>query len=466
MPLVLADRVKDTTTTTGTGTITLSGTAPIGYVSFGTAIGNANTTYYTITAGSEWEVGVGTYTAAGTLLSRDTVLASSAGGTTKVTFSAGTKDVFVTYPAGKAIYEDGSDNVGIGTLTPGARLDVAGNIRLSAASPNIELNNGGGMVYGPAANTLAFATAGGPGAPVERMRIDSSGNLLLGTTTTKNRLTVAAGGVANAPTLGTAGGIAYLSNNDSAYGLTIGTTTSDGHVWLQAQRTDGTATAYNITLNEAGGNVGIGTTSISYKLEVAGDVRIAGGGGDLRIQSATGTTATTGDSQIYNDANNMIFTTGTTTAERFRIGSVGQWGIGGATYGTSGQVFSSGGPSAAPTWLTLATVATSGSFADLSNKPGIRSNGQNAISATTTLGAGDKGTNILILTSGITLTFPSSGYSSGEGVAISNVSGGSITLSAPGGSDFGTTLPNNGAFLAFCDGGGFWRQYCYSTERL
>jgi hypothetical protein len=388
MPLVLADRVKDTTTTTGTGTITLSGTAPIGYVSFGTAIGNANTTYYTITAGSEWEVGVGTYTAAGTLLSRDTVLASSAGGTTKVTFSAGTKDVFVTYPAGKAIYEDGSDNVGIGTLTPGARLDVAGNIRLSAASPNIELNNGGRMVYGPAANTLAFATAGGPGAPVERMRIDSSGN------------------------------------------------------------------------------IGIGTTSISYRLEVAGDVRIAGSGGDLRIQSATGTTSTGGDSQIYNDANNMVFTTGTTTAERFRIGSVGQWGIGGATYGTSGQVFSSGGPSAAPTWLTLATVATSGSFADLSNKPGIRSNGQNAISATTTLGAGDKGTNILILTSGITLTFPSSGYSSGEGVAISNVSGGSITLSAPGGSDFGTTLPDNGAFFAFCDGGGFWRQYCYSTERL
>lgn len=334
MPLVLADRVKDTTTTTGTGTITLSGTAPIGYVSFGTAIGNANTTYYTITAGSEWEVGLGTYTAAGLLLSRDTVLASSAGGTTKVTFSAGTKDVFVTYPAGKAIYEDGSDNVGIGTLTPGARLDVSGNIRLSAANPNIELNNGGPMVYSPGvANTLAFATGGGPGAPVERMRIDSSGNLLLGTTTTKNRLTVAAAGVANAPTLGTAGGIAYLSNNDPAYGLTIGTTTSDGHVWLQAQRTDGTATAYNITLNEAGGNVGIGTTSISYKLEVGGDVRIAGSGGDLRLQSATGTTTSGGDSSIYNDANNMIFNTGTTAAERMRIDSVGNVGIGTASPG-------------------------------------------------------------------------------------------------------------------------------------
>ena len=98
MALVLADRVKDTTTTTGQGTVTLSGTAPTGFQNF-SAIGNGNTTYYTIAGGSEWEVGIGTYTSSGTTLSRDTVLSSSAGGTTKVTFSAGTKDVFVTLPA-------------------------------------------------------------------------------------------------------------------------------------------------------------------------------------------------------------------------------------------------------------------------------------------------------------------------------------------------------------------------------
>lgn len=98
MALVLADRVKDTTTTTGQGTVTLSGTAPTGFQNF-SAIGDGNTTYYTIAGGSEWEVGIGTYTSSGTTLSRDTVLSSSAGGTTKVTFSAGTKDVFVTYPA-------------------------------------------------------------------------------------------------------------------------------------------------------------------------------------------------------------------------------------------------------------------------------------------------------------------------------------------------------------------------------
>ena len=100
--IVLADRVKETTTTTGTGTVTLLG-ASTGFQSFA-AVGNANQTYYTIAAqsGSEWEVGIGTYTSSGTTLSRDTVLASSNSGSL-VNFSAGTKDVFVSYPAGRSV---------------------------------------------------------------------------------------------------------------------------------------------------------------------------------------------------------------------------------------------------------------------------------------------------------------------------------------------------------------------------
>jgi len=111
MPLVLADRVKETTTTTGTGTVTLLG-AVTGFQAF-SVIGNGNTTFYTIAGQgtSEWEVGIGTYTASGTTLSRDTVLASSAGAPTKTTFSAGTKDVFVTYPAERSVYSDGTNIV-------------------------------------------------------------------------------------------------------------------------------------------------------------------------------------------------------------------------------------------------------------------------------------------------------------------------------------------------------------------
>jgi hypothetical protein len=107
MALVLADRVKETTTTTGTGTVTLAGAAT-GFQSFA-VIGNGNTTYYTIAGQgtAQWEVGIGTYTSAGTTLSRTTVLASSNAGSL-VVFSAGTKDVFVTYPAGRSIYADGT----------------------------------------------------------------------------------------------------------------------------------------------------------------------------------------------------------------------------------------------------------------------------------------------------------------------------------------------------------------------
>ena len=116
MALVLKDRVQETTTTTGTGTLTLGG-AVTGYQSF-SAIGNANTTYYTIYAsgGSEWEVGIGTYTASGTTLSRTTVLASSNSGSL-VNFSAGTKNVWCDYPADKAVYTDTTGAIPTPTIT-------------------------------------------------------------------------------------------------------------------------------------------------------------------------------------------------------------------------------------------------------------------------------------------------------------------------------------------------------------
>lgn len=103
MAFVIADRVQETTTSTGTGTITLAGAAT-GFQSF-SAIGDGNTTFYTIAdqSGSNWEVGIGTYTASGTTLSRTTVLSSSNSGSL-VNFGAGTKNVFVTYPAGRSVY--------------------------------------------------------------------------------------------------------------------------------------------------------------------------------------------------------------------------------------------------------------------------------------------------------------------------------------------------------------------------
>ena len=133
MALVLADRVKETTTTAGTGTITLNGAAT-GFQSFA-VVGNGNTTYYSIVAqtGTEWEVGVGTYTSAGTLLARTTVLSNSAGTQpTALTFSAGTKDVFVTYPA---TYSVNSTNVGTsGQLLTSNGTGVAPTFQTSTAA--------------------------------------------------------------------------------------------------------------------------------------------------------------------------------------------------------------------------------------------------------------------------------------------------------------------------------------------
>ena len=143
MAFNVADRVRETSTTTGTGTLSLGGAAS-GYQTFVAGIGSGNNTYYCITDGTAWEIGIGTVTS-GTpsTLSRDTVLTSSAGGTTKVNWAAGTRDVFCTLPADKVI----SPEYGL----------PAGTAALPALAFNGDTNTG---LYQPAADQLAI-TAGG-----------------------------------------------------------------------------------------------------------------------------------------------------------------------------------------------------------------------------------------------------------------------------------------------------------------
>lgn len=121
------DRVRETTTTTGTGTVTLAG-AVTGYQSFA-AVGNGNTCHYCIAhrTAAEWEVGIGTYTSSGTTLARTTVIASS-NSNSAVNFSAGTKDVFVTAPAGQLVMSGGY---------PGGQTVIGG----SASGENLSLQS-------------------------------------------------------------------------------------------------------------------------------------------------------------------------------------------------------------------------------------------------------------------------------------------------------------------------------------
>ena len=128
MAFVINDRVKETTTTTGTGAFALSG-AVQGFETFGTGIGNNNTTYYAIfnPGTSEFEVGLGTLDADSSDLARTTVISSS-NSDNAVDFTAGTKDIFCTMPASKAVIEDASNNVAIGNdLTIGAKLKLPTN---------------------------------------------------------------------------------------------------------------------------------------------------------------------------------------------------------------------------------------------------------------------------------------------------------------------------------------------------
>mgnify|MGYP006290033527 CR=1 FL=1 len=131
MALVVYDRVQETTTTTGTGTITLAG-AVSGFQSFA-VVGNNNTTFYCITSGTAWEVGIGTYSTTGPTLARTTVLSNSAGNTSPITLS-GTSTVFCTYPAEKSVNQDASGNVTIAGTTTGTNLVASNGLLVNNAT--------------------------------------------------------------------------------------------------------------------------------------------------------------------------------------------------------------------------------------------------------------------------------------------------------------------------------------------
>ena len=219
MPLVLKDRVQETTTTIGTGTVTLAG-AVSGFQSFA-AIGNANTTYYTIAHQTlaEWEVGVGTYTSSGTTLSRDTVLASSNSGSA-VNFSAGTKNVFCTYAADRAVDTQLVQSLSNKTLT--GTQETVFTITDGAA---FEVNpaNGGIQLITLGANRTPKATSFAAGQSVTLMIDDGTAYTITWTDTTWGPSGVAwVGG--SAPTLATTGYtiIEFWKISSQVYGALVG----------------------------------------------------------------------------------------------------------------------------------------------------------------------------------------------------------------------------------------------------
>jgi hypothetical protein len=273
MPLVVKDRVRETSTTAGTGTFTLAG-AVTGYQSF-SAIGNGNTTYYTIylQGGNEWEVGIGTYTASGTTLSRDTVLASSAGGA-KVSFSAGVKDVFVTYPADRSVWYDTATNVTIDALT------VSNNTILGDASTDTVRVNGYMGVGGAGASTVGVNVVSAALSGATQYGIAATP---VGTGTTQiNGIAAAAGTSNTAFTVANASGFrainlakgaaSTITNYHGVYveDLTQGTNNYGITSLVSSGSNKWNIYASGTAANYFAGNVGIGTSSPQSILDVVG----------------------------------------------------------------------------------------------------------------------------------------------------------------------------------------------------
>lgn len=332
MALVLKDRVRVISSTTGTGTFTL-GSASAGYQDF-SVIGDGNTTYYTIqnSGDNTWEVGIGTYTASGTTLSRDTVLESSNSGSL-VNFAVGTKDVFVTYPAEKGLYLDASGNsIGLGTpasatLTNATGLPlttgVTGTLPVANGGTNLTTYTTGDIVYASATNTL------------NKLADVATGNALI------------SGGVGVAPSYGKIGLTTHVSGTlPVANGGTNATSA-------------GITAFNNITGYTATGATGTTSTNLVFSTSPTLTTPNLGTPSALVLTNATGLPISTGVSGLG---------TNVATALAVNVGSSGAFVTNGGALGTpsSGTVTNLTGTASININGTVgATTATTGKFTTL-----------------------------------------------------------------------------------------------------
>jgi len=308
MALVINNRVRETTSTTGTGAQTLGG-AVDGFQTFAAGIGNSNTTYYAISLNSanEWEVGRGTLNGDSTTLTRTTVLERS-NGDAAVDFSAGAKEIFCTLPSEKAVYLDASDNqVGgftslVADTTPqlGGNLDVNGQDIVSTSSADIDIiPNGTGDV-----NLGADTVQVGDNDADATITTQGTGDLILNTNNGTN--------AGNVTLLDGANGNINLAPNGTGEivigsGSAHGDITSSGAYDLIIDTNTGT-NAGNITLNNgANGNINLapnGTGEIVVGSgSSAGDIT-SSGVQDLIIDTYGGVNA--GNITLTNGANGAI----------------------------------------------------------------------------------------------------------------------------------------------------------------
>ena len=331
MAIVLADRVKETTTTTGTGTLTLAG-AVSGFQSFA-AIGNTNETFYCIVSGTDWEVGQGTYTASGTTFSRDTVFASSAGGA-KISVASGA-EVFGTYPANSAITNRHihTDQIFSGDQPDGIVIDY----NHPFARVSVETGDGIRMYTGGVAGTMLAEFKSNGDTDISGVLSVGGGSLIGGATNPQ----VAASGSSTTYVQ------AYIHNDNAG---------SASSADLVAYPDNGT---------DASGWADVGCASSTFSdatFSVTGPNEAylfgsapSGAGKTGNLVYATDSTGTANSHQWYVGGFNQA-----KSAYKMQLTSSGfelkTALLPNGSAGTSGQLLSSAGTGAIPTWTDLKTV--------------------------------------------------------------------------------------------------------------
>lgn len=303
MALVLADRIRENTTTSGTSPFLLTGEVA-GFKTFSSVLANGDTTYYAVvtTSGSSWEVGVGTYNTAANTLSRDTILSSS-NGDAIVSFGTGPKYIFITQPSERAVYVDGTNVAATnGATVPntllanssitinGNTVSLGGSTTITAAAPyplTIGTGLSGTSYNGSAAVTIAIdstvATLTGVQTLTNKtltsptLTTPALGTPASGVMTNVTGLPLTTGVTGTLPTGNggtglasyTAGDITYYASGTALSKLGIGTS---GYVL----KSTGSAPAWEQVSNLAVTTISFGTTGLTPATATGGDVTVAG----------------------------------------------------------------------------------------------------------------------------------------------------------------------------------------------
>jgi hypothetical protein len=361
MALVVVDRVQETTATTGTGTYNLAG-AKSGFASF-SGVGDGNTTYYACSDGTDFEVGLGTYTASGSTLARTTILSSS-NSNNAVNWGAGDKDIFVTLPSAKSVLEDASNNVTTGGTVNGRNLSTDGTkldgIEASATADQTDAeiktayeNNSDTNAFTDALQTKLNGVAASANAYVHP---NHSGEV----TSTADGATVVADNIIDEANL-------KVSNTPTdGYFLSAQSGNTGGLTWASPPSgyADSDVDAHLLTSGITTNAIsGLSTNTAPFEVNTSGT-----SGTIAQFHNSTGkgidiSTASNGFQCIIQTTygSDLLFKYGS-GYERFRLRSNGAISLGGGgNEGSSGQVLMSNGSNSAAYWGSVSSGYSYGS---------------------------------------------------------------------------------------------------------